>query len=263
MTNSKIAWCDHTFNPWIGCSKVSTGCENCYAERLSGRWGWAEWGCEAVRKRTSQSYWQQPWAWKLEAIRSGARPRVFCGSLCDWLDMRVSGIWLQDLLNVIELTPQLTWMLLTKRPENFQARMEAGRGWCRGGLLDDWTRRIMPKSPANVWLGISAENQEQLERRVNLLVDIPAALHFVSAEPLLGPLDFEGDVAGVADWVIVGGESGPAARPMKAGWVRDIRDDCLAAGVPFFFKGWGGRTADSGGNRLDGRIWHEFPTLNP
>lgn len=332
MKNTKIEWCDHSWNPWIGCTKVSPGCQHCYAEALmDGRFGRVQWGPQGERKRTSAAYWRKPLAWNKDqwgecaacywrgsyaetglhqdgvtCPRCGelaiqpTRQRVFCASLADAFEDRPELIeWRWDLFQLIETTPNLDWLLLTKRPENVMRfisrewRDEAG--W--GGF------------PGNVWIGTSVENQEQANRRIPELLKIPAAVRFLSIEPLLGPVSiaeyYQEEGKGTyslwidyLDWVIVGGESGPNARPMHPQWVRSIRDQCVAADVPFLFKQWGewlpsshvtngmsdhgawswpwatGQSGDlqgdttmmvnvgkhTAGRLLDGREWNEYPT---
>jgi len=218
--NSKIEWTSHTFNPWIGCQKVSPGCDHCYAETQNAfrKWNGGTWGPHAPRKRTSTDYWRGPHKWARAA--NGSRPRVFCASLADWLDNQAPDQWREDLAELVAGTLQLDWLLLTKRPENFAKRAPAG--W-RTGL------------PPNVWFGITAEDQEHFERRWRIAVDVPAAVRFVSYEPALGPLRLPTALQ-VPDWLICGGESGRDARMMDPQWARAIRDECAARGVAFFMK---------------------------
>ena len=173
--NSKIEWCDHTFNPWIGCVKVSPGCKNCYAEREMGRWG-ANWaGCwgplthGAKRKKTSEAYWKKPLKWNREAEEKGVRYKVFCGSLCDVMEPMMDE-WQRELMQLIAKTPNLDWLLLTKRPRY---------SW-------NFDHEITDKS--NVWMGISAENQECLEERLHRILPLGGgyAKRFISIEPMLG-----------------------------------------------------------------------------
>ena len=237
--NSKIEWTDHTFNPWIGCMKVSDGCKNCYAEQLMDkRYGKVEWGPQGIRLRTSAANWKLPFKWNRLAKENKTRARVFCASLADVFEDRPElEQWRMDLFQLIDLTPNLDWLLLTKRPENVKDMLvRAGRGF---QPLPDW-----------VWLGTSVENQAAADERIPELLKIPARVRFLSMEPLLGPVDLNqwllsehgrraiGAMPGIS-WVIVGGESGPQARPMHPDWARSIRDQCQAAGVPFFFKQWG------------------------
>lgn len=297
--DSKIEWTDHTFNSWIGCAKVSDGCKHCYAETMMDkRWGKVEWGPQGTRVRTSAANWKQPRTWNTKAQRTGVRQRVFCGSLCDvFEDRHDTNAWRISLLELIELTHGLDWLLLTKRPENVVRLIQQAAGRSIENFFE--------RNP-HVWIGTSVENQATADERIPHLVSIPAAVRFLSMEPLLGPLDLAEAGAlwtSVVDnsivrtipamrlihWVIVGGESGPKARPMHPDWVRSIRDQCQAAGVPFFFKQWGewsphypsgtpqaarGLTwtapwndgeqvwligKKAAGRLLDGREWEEFP----
>ena len=225
-----IEWAHFTFNPWIGCMKVSEECRNCYAEQQDkfrdwSRDGLKHWGADAARHVTSDGTWAQPRRWNKIAAELGVRFRVFCASLADVFEDRL------DLLEprhrlwaLIRETPHLDWLLLTKRPENMLAMLPpdfaAGRPW------------------VNVWLGTSAGDQAGWYRRVGHLVDVPAHVRFVSAEPLLGRLHSLGGLV-YLDWMIVGGESGPNARSMHPDWPRDLRDACKQHGVAFFFKQWG------------------------
>lgn len=269
--NSKIEWCNHTFNPWWGCQKVSPGCDNCYAETLDRRTGGGHWGPGAARRVTGEANWKKPLVWNRKAEKDGTRPKVFCGSMCDIGDNAVPEVWRVALCGLIMVTPHLDWLLLTKRPQN---------------LLKFYPRAML----ARCWIGTTAENQQEAERRIPHLLATPAAVRFLSCEPLLGPLDIQWALTGTAcddcadwgenedgpcehphpeyhnrlaaldtaehaarptgagladigsatiNWVIAGGESGPNARPMHPDWARSLRDQCQAAGVPFFFKQWG------------------------
>lgn len=234
-----ISWADATFNPWIGCAKVSPGCTHCYAERdMDHRWGRARWGKGQRRVRTSDANWRKPRLWNRHALEQGVRLRVFCASLGDVFDPEVPINWLVDLLTLIDDTPALDWLLLTKRPHLVRETLFDASA---GGIEDF---RHMP----NVWLGTTAEDQTRLELRVPHLLSIEARVRFLSCEPLLGPLDLAYALFNGADdlgalpglhWVIAGGESGPRARPMHPAWARSLRDQCQAAGVPFHFKQWG------------------------
>ncbi|WP_323009503.1 phage Gp37/Gp68 family protein [Paracoccus sp. (in: a-proteobacteria)] len=267
--NSRIEWTHHTFNPWIGCTKVGLGCDHCYAEAWDSR-GLQQretrWGPHAARTRTSVAYWRQPLKWNREsrdnALCGLPRPRVFCASLADVFDNHpsIQPEWRADLWALIKATPNLDWMLLTKRPGNI------------GNMLPvpfDFDR-LYP----NVWLGCTVVNQAETDRDIPKLLAVPAAVRFLSMEPLLGPVDLtldglvclpcpnaaDGlhmdpetgayeccsmcDYTGLSDeWgidlVIVGGESGRGARPMHPDWARSLRDQCHAAGVAFHFKQWG------------------------
>ena len=216
--NSKIEWTDHTFNPWIGCQKVSPGCDHCYAEAMSNRYGWVEWGPHGDRKRTSEANWRKPLSWAKAAARAGIRHRVFCASLADWLDNKAPYAWRLDLAMLVEATPELDWLLLTKRPENFAKHSP----WLPGEV------------PANVWLGTTCEDQANFDRRWPILNDIPAKVRFISYEPALGPM-IPTSVFN-PDWIICGGESGPGARQMNPAWARSLRERCAADGIAFFMK---------------------------
>lgn len=269
-----IEWCDSTFNPWIGCTKVSPACDHCYAAvSTPARALHVEWGAGQVRRRTSTANWRQPLRWNAHpfvecpACRwrgsaremhwgdtcpgagcfgkpEPARRRVFCASLADVFDNEVDLKWREDLFALINATPSLDWLLLTKRIGNAAAMMSMIPGWL----------------PANVWLGATICNQAEADRDIPKLLALPAAVRFLSMEPLLGPVDLtatgdllcrcEGclnmarkhpDQPGLQriDWVIAGGESGPHARPMSPDLVRGLRDQCASAGVPFLFKQWG------------------------
>ena len=241
--NSKIEWCRHTFNPWIGCTKVSPGCANCYAEALMDhRYGKAEWGPNGSRNRTSPSNWAKPLRWNRAAEAAGERHRVFCASLADVFERNrfLPDQWRADLFGLIRRCQSLDWLLLTKRPQNVPA-MLADVSDRLGVPVDELLR--------NVWLGTSVEDQTWADVRIPHLLAVPAAVRFLSCEPLLGPLDLASalrkcridevsyrDVCTGLHWVIVGGESGPKARPCRVEWLLDLKDECAAAGVPFFCK---------------------------
>jgi protein gp37 len=258
--NTKIEWADHTFNPWVGCQKVGPGCDHCYAEGWAKRSGLVTWGPGADRRLTSPANWRQPLKWNAQAAASGTRPRVFCASLADVFDNAVPATWRSGIWDLITQTPHLDWLLLTKRPGNIADMLPTSWG---------------PKGWPNVWLGCTVVNQAEADRDIPKLLAVPAQVHFLSLEPLLGPIDLwrwagvhhhpdndldaaqsraaieavlkaarrqmrkiHGRSSGI-DWVIAGGESGPKARPMHPDWVRNLRDQCQAAGVPFLFKQWG------------------------
>jgi len=356
--NSEISWTDNTFNPWVGCTKVASGCANCYAERdFDKRKHFSQWGPHGTRVLTSEANWKKPLKWNRDAVRdyeiaqaqwvqdccvghksypeptlNQFRKRVFCASLADvfedwdgqpqlsngqWVNRnyhmgRYTGLvgcslrggsnaaTIDDirhrLFAMIDATPYLDWLLLTKRPQNILQ------------MWDDQNHRIDPEPYRhNVWLGTSISNQDDADRNIPELLkcrDLSQVL-FVSAEPLLGPVDLHGSKL---DWVICGGESGPIARPMHPDWARRLRDQCQSAGVPFHFKQWGewiDKDAEPGGDLgemfrkdhaailaadgskndghfrslrgdtimqrlgkkvtgrlLDGREWNEFPVLN-
>jgi protein gp37 len=285
-----ISWADMTFNPWIGCAKVSPGCKHCYAETRNDRYKQNNWGVNANRQVTSDKYWKDPIKWDLKAARDGVRRRVFCGSLCDVFEDREDLAAVRNRLGeLIQWTPHLDWLLLTKRPEN---AFDSLRGMFPHGK----TALHWPIIPDNVWVGVSVENQEYADIRIPLLLNIPSKIHFLSCEPLLGPVDLDGYLDGTkikldysilgsyVDWVIVGGESGILARPMYPDWARSLRDQCTSSGVAFFMKQWGqwlpvnsaapyswtmiepNQTQifakmgkEAAGHLLDGREYHEFP----
>jgi protein gp37 len=280
--NSAIEWTHHTFNPWWGCTKVSPGCKHCYAETWAKRLGALLWGARAPRRQFGDAHWREPLAWNA-GVPKGKRERVFCASMADvFEDRRDLDASRERLWRLIEITPRLDWLLLTKRPEKVAELAPYGSVW-----------------PENVWLGATAENQRWLDRRMLELAAIPARVLFLSCEPLLGPLDFSnwlelsrrGELR-MVDWVIAGGESGAHARPMNPEWARSIRDQCVAAGIRFHFKQYGNWhevkphqinghksktiflsngekiiVANMGkkkaGRVLDGRIWNEVPVVRP
>jgi protein gp37 len=277
--DSAIQWTDHTFNPWWGCARVSPACVRCYADSLARRWGHDEiWRRKGPRRMMSDATWRNPVKWNRDAQATGFSALVFCASMADvfeihpvvevnaQLDAARARLW-----PLIEQTPWLTWQLLTKRPENVAELTPWDGGW-----------------PDNVWLGTSVENQRFADERVPVLVRIPAAVRFLSCEPLLGPVDLSAWLdtppscgCGIApegapgaagcsagcmepeppaiEWVIAGGESGPGFRSLDLDHTRSLRDQCATAGVPFLFKQVGGRTSKAGGRELDGRTWDEMP----
>lgn len=202
-----------------------------------------------------------------------ARPRVFCASMADWLDDEVPVEWLADLLRLIALTPNLDWLLLTKRPENWRARLN--EAYVLDKSFDLTAFWLAGRAPDNVWVGTTVEDQPRADERIPHLLRIPSRVRFLSCEPLLGSINFEEALdpmmAVTADfrfhgldgihWVICGGESGPNARPMHPQWARSLRDQCTASGVPFFFKQWGGTNKKAAGRELDGRTWDEVPEV--
>lgn len=225
--NTKIEWAKHTFNPWIGCTKVSPACDGCYAEEMMAiRYQRVRWGPGEDRVRTSPANWREPLKWNRQAAASGERPFVFCASLADVFDNEVDDLWRRDLMELIEATPNLVWLLLTKRIGNVRKMTDPMRG-----------NRPLPPNAA---LGASLPNQEEWDRDLPKLIataiDCGALFTFASVEPMLGPINARGLLPG---WVIVGGESGRNARPMHPDWARSLRDQCVAADVPFLFKQWG------------------------
>lgn len=319
--NSKISWTDSTFNPWWGCQKVSPACEHCYAETLAKRTGFGR-AWSGQYRRFDQKHFNEPLRWNQKAEKAGVKRRVFTGSMCDILDSfeTIKDPDLHERLvtdrrltfQIIEKTPFLEWLLLTKRPENIQ---------------DCLPSRWIISPPENVRLGITVENQEMADKRITILLNSWSGKNFISVEPMLSavnltkvkwakiPIDPKNYVFGAPppdemwslrnalqsrpgdefnkpligiQWVICGGESGTMARPMHPDWVRDLRDQCVNADVPFFFKQWGEWAPDclcdtkkphptvdrpkpgyngcmfrcganNAGRLLDGREWNEFP----
>ncbi len=270
---SKIEWCDSTFNPWIGCTKRTSEAN----WKLPLRWNAKTFAqCSACGWRgewmTAGSLLCCPECGAGERAIKRARRRVFCASLADWLDNEVPIEWLVDLLELIRRTPHLDWLLLTKRIGNWRARITAAYNCGRSSIalmnwLVDWMDDAMP---ANVWIGATVCNQAEADRDVPKLLATPAAVRFVSIEPMLGPVDLNSSKGGTLwiggqrgcggmhrhggdpahhhhdercrrgiDWVICGGESGAGSRPMHPDWVRSLRDQCAQASVPFLFKQWG------------------------
>lgn len=238
--NTEISWADHTFNPWWGCTRVSPGCLNCYAATFSHRLGKELWGKGIPRQRQSENVWQQPARWNAKAIKRGSRFRVFVASMADVFDDEVPPAWRDDLWDVIRACPALDWQLLTKRPQNILGMLphDWGEGW------------------QNVWMGTTVEDQARANERIPMLRAVPAAVRFLSCEPLLGVLAL--DLEGI-HWVICGGESGAGYRPMKPLWAQWVRDQCIDQGVDFHFKQWGTADKKAAGRLLDGRTWDEFP----
>ncbi|NJP06419.1 MAG: phage Gp37/Gp68 family protein [Chloroflexaceae bacterium] len=255
---SSIEWTDHTFNPWWGCTKISAGCTHCYAETWAQRYGQQLWGKQSPRRLFGQQHWQQSLRWNRQAEAQKRRFRVFCASMADvFEDHPDVDRSRQQLWQVIAETPNLDWLLLTKRPENIASMLPVA-----------WRTHV----PSHVWLMTSVENQQQAETRIPVLLGVPARLHALSVEPMLANVDLTPWMASL-QWVIVGGESGHNARPLHPVWVRTIRDQCLAANVAFFFKQWGAFTPDEHGQNvsfqrvgkkragrlLDGRTWDVVP----
>lgn len=257
--NSKIEWTDHTFNPWWGCQKVSPACDHCYAERDAKRFapGRVLWGVGSERRTFDDKHWQAPLRWaKNDQARLGRRPRVFCASMADWLDLEGPISELVRLLDLIRLTPELDWLLLSKRIGNWRKRVAEALSYCAWSsdspAFSAWAEAwLRGEPPANVWLGATVVNQEEADRDIPKLLAVPARVRFLSIEPMLGPILLRDEWIGRAksaqgpvvqmfkpplSWVIVGGESGPGARPMHPDWARSLRDQCAAAGVPFLFK---------------------------
>jgi protein gp37 len=242
--HTNIAWCDHTFNPWIGCTKISPACDGCYAADLSARYGWAEWG-DFPRQRTAASTWAQPRAWDRKAARDGVQRLVFCASLADVFDNQAPAEWRRELYALIRDTPNLVWLLLTKRIGN-----AVSMSLNAGGL------------PRNAALGATMANQPEYDRdRMKLhraKEQLRPLFTFGSLEPLLGPIILDKHAP---DWIIVGGESGRAPRVMPPQWALSLRDQSSALKRAFFFKQWGGRTPKAAGKSLDGREWCDRPQV--
>ena len=267
--NSKIEWTHHTFNPWWGCAKVSPACAHCYAETWAKRTGNQVWGGKAPRKFFTDRHWQEPLKWNEDAKISGERRRVFCASMADVFERRAD---LKEsrlrLWNLIDQTPHLDWLLLTKRPQHIDAMVP----WSN----DAW--------PENIWLGTTVENQHWANKRLPELAKHSARVRFLSCEPLLGDIDLRCWMNdGAINWIIAGGESGPKSRPMSPQWVRSLRDQCVDENVAFHFKQWGHwapvelltseqkktlifdeyEMAAAGkkmaGRSLDGRTWDQLP----
>lgn len=238
---TKIAWTDSTFNPWWGCSKVSPGCDYCYAEALDRRTGGDHWGPNKTPRVMSAGNWRKPTRWQRIAEASGTRRRVFCGSMCDWADKNAPAEQRARLWELIRATPNLDWQLLTKRAPRIAE--------C---LPPDWEDGY-----ENAWIGVTVDNRKHGLPRVEHLRGVPAKVRFLSVEPLLEDL---GDInmTGI-HWVIVGGESGYGARPMQADWLENIKRQCEASGVAFFFKQWGGRIGN-GGCLIDGVECKQWPS---
>lgn len=251
MQNSKIAWTDHTFNPWWGCVRVSPGCEHCYAETFSKRVGRENlWGVQGQRRAMSASYWKQPGKWNNAALMAGDRARVFCASMADVFEDREDLIEPRErLFELIKATTYLDWLLLTKRPQNIKRMLPMT--WSADSEDGGWM-------PDNVWLLTTTEDQLRFGQRVPHLVSVPAVIHGLSVEPMLGPVDLykhQGDI----DWVICGGESGPGARPMDLAWARELRDQCRAYHIPFFMKQMGSATMCAMGKTGKGDDVEDLP----
>jgi protein gp37 len=228
--DTKIQWCHHTFNPWWGCERVSPGCVHCYAEAFAKRTGHSVWGSAAQRRFFGDKHWAEPLKWDRDAGKAGERRRVFCASMADVFEDRPDLVDDRARLSLlVQATPWLDWLLLTKRPENVD------RLW-----RPDWPTNRWPE---NVWLGTTVEDQERADERITRILSVPAAVHFLSVEPLLGPVDLRRFDGG--DWVIVGGESGAGARPCDVEWVRSVISQCRDASVACFVKQLGARPYDS------------------
>jgi protein gp37 len=277
--NSAIEWTDATWNPVTGCTKVSPACANCYIERqtpmrVAGR--------KFVRGHIPLEFHEN----RMDAPLRRRQPTTyFVNSMSDLFHEDVPDAFIVGVFATMALAPRHTFQVLTKRPHRmrdllgfyrpvsgpppFSQRVLGYASQIEGRPIEE-----LPWPLPNVWLGVSVENQHFADERIPLLLETPAAVRFLSCEPLLGPLDLDrggftllDPIKGPSgrkypglDWVIAGGESGPRVRPSDPAWFMSLRDQCVAAGVPFFFKQWGGRTAKSGGRLLDGRTWNQMPT---
>lgn len=235
-TNSAIEWTESTWNPVTGCTKISPGCKHCYAERMAKRlqaMGQPNYAT-GFRVATHEHVVELPLSWK--------KPRtIFVNSMSDLFHDAVPVEFILRVFDVMRRADWHQYQVLTKRSERLRD-LDASLSW--------WS---------HIWMGVSVEN-EDYEYRIEHLRQTRARIKFLSLEPLLGPLS-NLDLRGI-DWLIVGGESGPGARPMKPAWVTEIRDQCQASGVPFFFKQWGGVRKTRRGRELDGRTWDEMPRLS-
>jgi protein gp37 len=280
-----IEWAHSTFNPWIGCTKVSPACDHCYAETLAVNRMGLTWGAGEPRRRTSIKNWKGPITWNAKALKAGERRRVFTASLADVFDAEVPDKWRQDLFSLIDETPALDWLVLTKRPK----------------LMAEWSKAN--RLPANVWAGTTVENQPMADLRIPFLLNVDGPrVRFLSMEPLLArtsvsqwlstPRQFQRALDAAldqnfvrepeatqayatfmrdrrtaeprrVDWVIAGGESGRGARWSHIDWFRLLRDQCRDTGVPFHFKQWGDWAPGGGGiveSRIDGP---DFKVIDP
>ncbi len=290
--NSGIEWTSHSFNPWVGCVKVSPGCANCYAEAFDRRVGGVpisqrqegekalRWGVSAPRTRTTATYWRKPLAWNDAAVVNGETAKVFAASLADVFEANTCfdlDLWRLELFELIRLTPALTWQLLTKRPQNvvpmLRAALEAkGRATVSAETIEWLKAWLEGESPTNVWLGTTVEDEERAAERIPHLVQTPAAVRFLSMEPLLERIDLRRHELVGVHWVIVGGESGKKARVFEPSWASDVVAAARAAGVAPFVKQMGSRPVGMelsdphGGNMaewpLELRV-REFPSATP
>ena len=276
MGATKIEWCDMVWNPITGCEKVSEGCENCWAERMHKRFSKEPFHLVQFHSKRLE-----------EPLKVKKPKKIFVCSMGDLFHPLVSPRHIDQILQVIEVCEQHTFLILTKRPQNIENKLYEASKKTPARFLGGGD--YLP----NIWLGVSVENQRTVVERVPTLINIPASLHFISVEPMLGGVNLEPYLNNI-DWVICGGESGRDARPLHPDWVRDLRDQCVKANVPFFLKQWGEWSADGGyddycyktmvihkndkknilddvemfrlgkklaGNLLDGKIWNEFPKI--
>ncbi|MEM7047847.1 MAG: DUF5131 family protein [Pseudomonadota bacterium] len=260
--NTLIEWADATWNPWQGCTVVGPGCANCYAARIDKRFGGNHWGPRADRKLSSEANWRKPFHWNAQAAKRGKSMTVFCASMADIFDDHpsIKPEWRDRVFETIQATQNLTWLLLTKRPDLIWERF-----------------RFEPLT--NVMFGVSIEDQKRARERLFFLSEWKAWGHktFISYEPALGAVkwkNFTNPMYGFShswrypfDWAIAGGESGPGARKPDINWFRDLRDLCVAESIPFFFKQWGIFDAaglrvgkKKSGRLLDGVLWDQRPS---
>ena len=251
-----IEWTDATWNPTTGCTHVSAGCDHCYAERLAGRLLAATYRARLpvvdTEANRQDPFAVRTWPERLAIPGSWRRPRrIFVNSMSDLFHKDVPEKFVRRCFQVMLDVGRHVYQVLTKRPGRAARFVEKHADLFPAGL------------PPHVWIGTSVEDQS-VAYRVRHLLGVRAAVRFLSCEPLIGPLDLSSFLVGrrAIHWVIAGGESGPGARPMAPGWARDIRDQCRASEVPFFFKQWGGRTPKAGGRELDGRDWNELPAFS-
>ena len=283
---TKIEWTDETWNPVTGCTKVSEGCDHCYAETIAHRFAGTKAYPNGFDVTLRPERLDQPLRWK--------RPRkVFVNSMSDLFHKDVPDDYIARVFAVMALAPQHTFQVLTKRPGRMRSLLSSEQFESAVFLATEGRfEGCFPWPLPNVWLGTSVENQKWADVRIPLLLDTPAAIRFLSCEPLLGPIDLFAwniDRGTRVDWVIVGGESGPHARPMHPDWARQLRDDCLTAGTPFHFKQWGEWVTEdqapediilpglstyllgddepdfykvgkkAAGREIDGQTWDEYP----
>jgi protein gp37 len=246
-----ISWTDSTFNPWWGCTKVSAGCDNCYAESLDKRWGTPHWGKGVPRRVFADKHWNEPLKWEREAQAAGVKRKVFCASMADVMDDEAPEGQRERLWELIDNTPNLIWQLLTKRPQRYKKYLPAN-------FKHD-----------NVWLGTSAEDQANYDLRWPILreaADMWGTVSWISYEPALGPLRLHSNLRDnhflVPDWVICGGESGSGHRPFEQQWAEDLQAECRLYDVKFFMKQMGGLTPEQGKALIPAHLLiHEFPEV--
>lgn len=262
-----IEWTDATWNPVTGCTKVSPGCDHCYAESVAERWRGGKAFPNGFDVQLREHRLNEPLKWR-------EPKRVFVNSMSDLFHEAISDDYIARVFAVMAATPQHTYQVLTKRHGRLRALLSDPLWW---NFVTAFTAArtgtpIEYESPLpNVWLGVSVEDQKWADIRIPALLETPAAVRFLSCEPLLGPVSIARYIHGCmtygcttdhgpqVDWVIVGGESGHGFRPMDPEWVRVLRNECWSTSTAFFFKQWGGRTPKAGGRELDGRTWSDFP----